>query len=262
MSAYPSAGDAGFPPPPASGFPPAPAPGYGGYGAPGGYQTPADATSGFSWGWQKFTQNWGSIVLAQLLWGILIGIVVGIFYGIIIATMLAGADSSGNVSGGFAAAGLVGGAIMVFAIVLASLFSQIGLLNGYLAIADGRTPVLKDFFTFRNVGAAIIASLLVALASLAGAFLLYIGALVVGWFALFVMPFVIDRNLSAMDAIKASIQVTMKNPGQTILLYLLVQIAAAVGAAICGVGALVTVPLGALATIYLYRRLTGGQVAA
>ena len=91
---------------------------------------------------------------------------------------------------------------------------------------------------------------------------MFVGSILVAWLALFVIPFVVDRNLSAIDAIKASIQVTTRNAGQTILLYVLTAVAAGVGSLLCGVGILVALPVAGLATAWMYRKLTGGVAAA
>lgn len=266
-SAYPAPAQGGFPPPPGGGFPPAPggfppAPQPGAYAGAQGYVSPPDVGQAFSWGWAKFKENAGALIVSHLLWGIVIGVVA--IGGFALAGGLAGTSELATTEAGATASATLGlGGIIIVSILvmLIAFIAQIALTNGYLVIADGRKAAIGDFFKFRNVGQGIILSLLVGVASGLLSFT-GVGALAVSFFAVFAMYFVVDRGLSAIDAIKASVDLAMKNAGQTILLVLLVAVAAGVGAAVCGIGALVTVPLGYLAVTYLYRRFSGGQVAA
>ncbi|PWD49477.1 hypothetical protein C8046_00820 [Serinibacter arcticus] len=254
----------GFPPPPQGGFPPPP---QGGFPTPpaayagGGYVSPPDVGQAFSWGWSKFKDNWVSLVVSHLLWGIVVGAVGGI--GIAIATATGGASTTANTDTGVAVATSLGlGGIIIVSIltVLISFIALIGLTNGYLTIADGRRSSIGDFFKFRNVGQGVLLSLLLGVASGLLSFT-GIGSLVVQFFGIYAMFFVVDRGLSAIDAIKASVDLAIKNAAQTALLVLLT-ILCGFGALLCGVGLLVTIPLAYLAATYLYRRLSGASVAA
>jgi len=73
---------------------------------------------------------------------------------------------------------------------------------------------------------------------------------------------VIGQGQSPIDALKSSYELVRANLAETALLYILVSVAASIGAALCGVGMLVAVPLGMLATAFMYRRLQGQPVAA
>ncbi len=72
----------------------------------------------------------------------------------------------------------------------------------------------------------------------------------------------IGQGQSPIDALKSSYELVRANLAETALLYILVSVAASIGAALCGVGMLVAVPLGMLATAFMYRRLQGQPVAA
>ena len=266
-SAYPPAGPSGFPPPPGGptgygaqdGFPPPPP--VSGYGA--GYAAdPSDVGSAMSWGWKKFTENLWPLVLSQFRWGLVIGAAVGIVSAIAILPAIAA--SSSNSDAALAAAGgiSIGASILVgIVVVFVALLSQIGLTNGYLTIADGRKAQLGDFFKFRNVGPALVTALVVGLAAGLLSFT-YVGIYVVAFFTVFAMFFVIDRNQSFQDALRNSAQLALKYVVPPILIVLVVYLVGPLGAIVCGIGALVTMPWAYLSLTCLYRRLTGGHVAA
>ncbi|TGO04371.1 hypothetical protein [Serinibacter arcticus] len=264
-SAYPSPQQGGFPPPPSSGFPPPPQQGAGfppppqGYGQPGGYQAPSsDIGVAFGWGWQKFKSNAGPLILSILLWGIGIALIAGI--GFALAGAVAGTSSTAQTEAGFAAATSfgIGGIILVSILTfLAAFVAQVALTNGYLAVADRGHASLGDFFKFRHIGQGILLALLLGLAS---GLLSWtgIGSLAVAFFGAFAIFFVVDKGIGAIDAIKASVRLALDNAGVTIVAILV----SYAGALVCGVGALVTAPLASLVLAYVYRRVTGGRVAA
>ena len=255
----------GFPPPPSGGFPPPPQQGAGfppppaGYGQPGGYQSPSsDIGTVFGWAWNKFKANAGPLILSLLIWGIGIGIIAGI--GFAIAGAVAGTATTARTDAGVTAASSFGlGGIIIVAILtlLASFVSQIALANGWLKVADTGHASLGDFFKLRNVGQGILLALLLGLASGLLSFT-GIGSLAVAFFGAYAVFFVVDKGLGAIDAIKASVRLALDNAGLTIVAVLV----SAAGSIACGVGLLVTVPLASIALVHVYRRATGGRVAA
>lgn len=72
----------------------------------------------------------------------------------------------------------------------------------------------------------------------------------------------IDKGLAAVDALKASFTLVNRNLGTVVVLFLGVYVANAIGSALCGVGLLVSFPVGLLATAYLFRRIQNEPVAA
>lgn len=258
-SAYPGSSDAGFPPPPGGGFPaPPPAFGYDG----GGYTQPVDAGTALGWGWKKFWSNAGVVILAHLIWFVGIAIVVTIL-GFLVIFPLAGVqtadfDSGVNIQSSIGVVGIILISIVTYVLLF---LSQIACINGYLAIADGRSVMLADFFTFRNVGNGVLVAIVVAIASGLLSFT-GIGSLIVGFFTVYALYFVVDRNASFSDALSGSWNLAVKNVGATILIVLMVNLVAPLGAFICLVGLLVTMPWANLGVTYLYRRFTGGTVSA
>ena len=73
--------------------------------------------------------------------------------------------------------------------------------------------------------------------------------------------FIIDKGLPAWDAIKASFDLVNRNVGTVIVLFLASILAFFIGAILCGIGLLVTIPVTIIATAYAYRMMTGQSVA-
>lgn len=272
----------GYAPPPAPGYAPPPAPGYG--PPPGGYvpppapgyapPPPAYAAPGvnigdaFGWGWKKFTENVASYIVAVIIYGVVFGVVVGIPYVALIAsaTRLT-VNDDGTLSGGGGLLGAGLGTLFLVGILatLVGFWAQAGVSAASLRVANGERPAIGAFFSFPNIGNVLLTALLIAVASaVAGAvtfFLGGLGSIVVGYFAMFALFFAIERGLGAVDAIKASFAVVKANVGTTIAVYLLAAVIVGVGSALFGVGALVAIPVAALALTFTFRKLVGGPVA-
>ena len=78
---------------------------------------------------------------------------------------------------------------------------------------------------------------------------------------IFTVVALLDRNLSAVDAVKTSFELSKANFGNAFLTWLVMIAIVFVGALLCGVGLLVAVPVAALFLVFAWRRITGGQVA-
>ena len=120
---------------------------------------------------------------------------------------------------------------------------------------------IGSFFKPRNVGNVIIAGLIVGILTEIGLFLCVIPGIVVSFLLMFTIVALLDRNLSPIDAIKNSFEITTKNVGNAVLAWLVMAAIVVVGALVCLVGLIVAAPVAALFQVYTYRRLTGGQVA-
>src|SRR5690606_27183162 len=138
---------------------------------------------------------------------------------------------------------------------------QAGIIRAALRITYGEPIDVKTFFQLDRVGAVVIASLLVSVLTAVGTMLCYVPGLIVGFFAQFTLFFVVDKGQGAVDALKSSFALVNKNLGTVVVLYLGVLVAGAIGAALCGIGALVAIPVSIIAQTYVYRRLQGEPVA-
>ncbi|HWJ10519.1 MAG TPA: hypothetical protein VNS46_14160 [Nocardioides sp.] len=271
------------PPPPGGGggygAPPPAGPPGGGYGGPpsGGYGGPPagaqpwDVGSAVNYGWSKFQANMGQMILAAL--AIFAGAV--LIYGIaFVAIILPAGDSDYscefNNSGEYVCSGDNGGLGILALIVLALLYvvffiyAQVigaGLIREALAVTEGRPFTTAGVFKFQNIGNVIVTSLLVGAGTFIGTILCVLPGIIFGFLTMFSLFFVVDKNLSPVDAIKASIDLVKNNVGTTIIWYLVAYVIALVGAVLCGVGLLVAIPVILVGTAFTYKKLTGQPVA-
>lgn len=254
----------GYGAPAGGGFPAAPPP-PGSYGQYGGSQygmgNQVNATDSVSAGWERFKENWAPFVLSQLVWGILIGLVVALAMLVMGGFSAASVDpNTGELRGGLLSIGLVGFAFVLLAIVLMGVVAAGAFASATLKAVDGRPVAFGDFFRPANVGQLVLLALIYA----AAAFLLtftIVGPVLLAFFGAYAILFVVDRNMSAIDAIKASAKLAMDNVGQTIVLLLMMWLLGALGGLACGVGTLATGPIAQLALAHYYRRLTGPATA-
>ncbi|TQF74878.1 hypothetical protein FK531_02055 [Rhodococcus spelaei] len=260
----PAGGQPGYPPPPPGygpppqqgGYPPPPPP-PGGYDAPnypapgyGGPAGPAQLSVGnaISYAWSKFSANagvWVGIVLIAAI----IQVVISLIFG---------GTSTDELSDVYSVVRIIGS---IVAAIVGYLINA-ALVRGALHEVDGNRPGFGSFFQFTNVGAIIIASIVVGVLTSIGFFLLIIPGIIVAFLTWWTLQFVIDQEQDAITAIKSSYHAISSNVGTLVLLALALVGINIVGALLCGVGLLVTIPLTVIASTYAYRVVVGGRVTA
>jgi uncharacterized membrane protein len=230
-----------------------------GYGAPG---PAAGVGESFTWGWTKFTQNVGPFLLGVLAYGAVIVVVSIVLFSLTVATAAIGVDpDTGQLRTG-GGLGLGFSYLLVIAVImLLGAFMQAGVIRATLEVANGRLAQVGTFFKFDDFGKIVLAALLVGAGTAVGYLLFVIPGIVFAFFAQFTLFFVIDKRMDAVAALKASFALVNRNLGTVVLLFLGVYAANLIGSALCGVGQLVSFPVGLLATTYLYRRLQNEPVA-
>jgi uncharacterized membrane protein len=255
----------GGPPPPPPGYPPQP-----GYGvAPGGPTTPQFSVgAAISWAWNKFTQNAMALTVAVVAYGVVLTIL-GLVAGFVPVALgnhssSTSTDSYGNtaesVNVTFGAASIIVMVLAYLLIFVAGVYTHAGLLSGSLDIADGKPVTIGSFFKPRNLGRVFLTALLIAVGVWIGTILLIIPGLIFAFLAQFAIPFVIDRSLSPVDSLKASIATARSNVGGALLSFLVQYAAILIGELLCGVGLIVAFPVAVLISVYTYRKLSGGRV--
>ncbi|WP_156744081.1 hypothetical protein [Mycobacterium sp. 1164985.4] len=263
---YPPAAPGGYPPAAPGGYPPA-----GGYPPPGGPGFPGaqqySVGDAFSWAWGKFTSNAAALIVPTLVYGVIVSLL-QVLFGVLSAVVEPESTSystdddgflfSFNISGPASLAVTIVGWLVL--LVVGGII-QSAYYNGILGVANGEPVTIGSFFKPRNVGAVIIASVIVGLLTSIGFALCFIPGFIVAIFTMFTVIALLDRNLSPIDAIKTSFDIAKNNFGQVLVTFLVVVAVTLVGALLCGVGLLVALPLSALIEVYAYRKLSGGQVA-
>jgi uncharacterized membrane protein len=203
------------------------------------------------------------------VYAVIAGVLYGIIYGLAFAlapSPVTTYDSSGSgfeystsASLGFASIAVLvlGGIVMLVAVAAMQSAYYVGVLD----IANGQPVSIGSFFKPRMIGSVIIATVLIGIASAIGSLCFVLG-IVVAIFTLFTVLLIVDRGLSPIDGIKASIDIAKANFVQVLLTWLLTAVIGIAGLIACGVGLLVSIPVAALYQVYAYRQLTGGQIAA
>ncbi len=148
-----------------------------------------------------------------------------------------------------------------FVLLIVGAAIQSGYISGVLDIANGQQVSVGSFFRPRNIGQVIIAGLIVGVITTIGFFLCIIPGVIASIMLVFTIVALLDRNLSPVDAVKTSFELSKANFGNVFVTWLVMVATAFVGALLCGVGLLVAVPVAALILVYAWRRLSGGQVA-
>ena len=257
------------PPPPG---PPGYIPAGGLAGGPGGAPTAYSPGSAFTYGWLKFQQNVGPIILATL--AILVGVAIIEVLSFVITGGISAAggsrsgyDSNGNYTydSGNRVLGLLALLVsLLFALVSAALgfLVQAAIIRGALDITYGRQVTVRSMTQGLNLVQVVIASVLLAIATTIGFVLCIIPGFVVMFFTIYTLYFVVDKDMPALEAIPASIRMVNRNLGTLIGFFLAAVLAYVVGALLCLVGLLVAIPVIVIAQAYTYRTLQGESVAA
>ncbi|OBA63583.1 hypothetical protein A5647_04525 [Mycobacterium sp. 1100029.7] len=257
-------GHAGAPP---AGYPPQP-----GYGNP--YGTPPspqfDVGEAVKWSWGKFTQNAVALIVPVVAYIAVITVFALITSLLPLAfgqsTSTSYTNSYGETTNGVDIAyGPASIAVMIVGYILifiAVVYMHAGLLTGGLDLADGKPVSIGSFFKPRNIGPVFVAALLVGVGTVVGSILCVIPGIIFAFLTLFAFTFVIDRSLSPVESVKASIATVRANIGPSLLSWLVQYAVVLVGELLCGVGMIAAIPIAVLIQVYTYRKLTGGQVVA
>lgn len=265
------------PPGPAPSQPAYTQPGYGAPAAqPGGFGQPAGAPrqsfavgDAFNWGFKKFQENLGPILIAALIIFVAIAVIEGIFWvllsGALLSTTTTHTTDFGytytTTSGGGFFMTLVFSGIMMLIVYIGLFLIQMAIIRATLMITNGEQVSLNRMFSTDQIGPYLVASILVAIGVGIGSMLCYIPGLIVWFFTFFFGWFVIDKKMGAMDAIKASISLVNQNMGTMVGFFIGSLIATFIGALLCGIGLIVAFPVVVLATGYVYKRSQGEAVA-
>ena len=241
-------GSSGSVPPP----PPPPPP------APPSSAQDFSAAEAIAWGWRKFTENVGAVLLAMLT---------------IFAVMLLVGAVGALLGGGFSAASPMEGPLQFesqgpgqfIGQLLQSVVSTI--LIGVAAKAALEVTEGKPFDYFAAFGKVdlvqlIIASVLVGIATVIGFVLLIIPGLIVMFLTYLTTYAVVDYGKSAIDGIKHSVKLISDNVGSALILAVLNVLVVIAGAIALCVGLIVAIPVTIFATAYAYRSFNGQPIAA
>jgi uncharacterized membrane protein len=239
--------EGGTPPPP-----PAPPP------APGGSAEGFNAPDAIGWGWRKFTENVGPLLIAMVL----------IFVAVIVVQIVLGLITSGNSMMGSGATIFDFDASAFFTSLVVSIafnglfyILAVGVSRGVLDVADGQGFDFMQALGRINVANALVVGLIIGALETIGYALCFLPGLLVAFFTYFSSYFVAEGS-SPVDAIRESVNLVGSKLGDTFLLALLSILVLIAGVIALLVGVLVAAPVVALAGAYAYRSFRGQPVAA
>jgi uncharacterized membrane protein len=246
------------PPPPPPPVPPEQLQGAGGF----------SVGNAFSYGFKKFQENLGPIVLATLgIVGVLI--VLALLRIILVSAFDIGAktvtvNDNGTITtsgGGFFGAALWLSLVLGLVQWIVGQVIAAGITRGSLQITDGVKPELSTMFKEIDYVQVAAASILTGIAVTIGIILCIIPGIIVAFLASFTTYFIVDQKMDAIEGIKASIAFTRAHTGDLVLFFLACIAAVIVGACLCGVGLLVAIPVVVIAQAFAFRSLQGRTVA-
>jgi hypothetical protein len=224
------------PPPPPSDWS-APQSGYGEFRA-------GDA---IGYGWTKFKQFPGRLILLAIIPAVL---------GSIVQVVLRLAV--GN-SGGFF--GLIASLLLsVVGFVVIQALSY-GVLREVLGVTAGREPTLEDAVNFDRFGTYLLTAILVGIIVAVGFVLLVIPGLIAMFLLWFSTYFALDKGTSPTESIKLSFDLVRKNVAVMLLLALMSIGVILLGFIVCCVGIVVAAPVVYVSHAYAYKRTTGQPVS-
>jgi hypothetical protein len=222
-------------------YPPEQAPGGTGAGATAPATAGVDIGGAISYGWNKFTQNVGPLIVAYLLILVVAAIINGIGFAI---------DSF--------VLRLIINLIAIFIVAAISF----GLVRISLKIVNGQPVEISDAMpSGPQVVPYALTAILVQIIVTIGLYLCVIPGLIAALFLWFAQFAVIDENLQPGDAIKRSIDLVKPHWGGVLGFMVVAVLINVVGAILCLVGLLVTAPLTTVAAAHVFKSLKGEPVA-
>lgn len=205
------------------------------------------------YGLARFRANPTSYVLGVLV--LVVGLAVAVAAGVLLQTTLVDVTSGLGVS-------LLVGALGVGLLVVAAQLSGAGFLRGALGVTEGRTFEPRTVLSTEAAGPVLLTSLAIAAATFLGSLLCYLPGLAVAFLTQWSLYFVIDRELAPGAAIRASVDLVRTRLTESLVWFVVGGLVVAAGAALCGVGLLVALPVVMLGGAYSYRVLTGQEIVA
>ena len=238
----------------------------------GGSQ-PAEPGAAFTYGWEKFKEHWQAVLVALII-GFVIIVVLGVI-GYLIQSALTSTDectvritNNGVVRSGGCGDSvstftyLFAAALFQFLVFLGISVLQLFVIRATLMIMRGEPLDASKVMSTDRLGNYLVGAIIVGVLTFVGFILCILPGIAVGIFVLFWGYFLVDKDMSPIEAITASFNLVKDNFGTVIVFWLLTILATIAGAIVCGVGLIVAIPVVVIATGYMYKRLQGEPVAA
>jgi uncharacterized membrane protein len=239
----------GMPPPPPPGTPPPPAPLA---------QRPFGVGEAISYGWNKYWQNVGMLLLITVVILVISTVASGV------ASVVGNAFPRLEFTSGSTTYGIgVGFILLQLVSLVVGAVLAMGLIRATLAVTEGRKPDMSMLFQSEGLGPYIVASILVGLGVLIGfIFVIVPGIILMIMWQFFGYVIVEDPGARATDAMRRSAEITRGHRWELFGLGLLLIGINFVGLLACCVGLIFTEGITAMTVAYAYKTLSGQPVAA
>ncbi|MCU1459389.1 MAG: hypothetical protein JWL73_3481 [Actinomycetia bacterium] len=227
------------PPPEPPSFPPpsSPPPSFPPAGPPSAFSPGA----AFGYGWSAFWKNVGPMV----------GITIVIWLVSLVLNLLGRATGSA----GSVIFGLIG--------LVVSFILGMGLIRASLAVTRGEKPEISMLTNTDRLGPYAVAAILFFIGAVIGFALVIIPGIIFVLIYMFHGYVIVDSptEISGIDALKASGELTKGHRGELFLLVLILLGVNIVGLLLCGIGLLFTYGISAITVAAAYRMLKGEPLA-
>ncbi len=226
-------------------------------------------TGAISYGWRKFKESPGRLLIPMLVVVVVLA-VVGLIFVFVAGGGFFGTTSCNvsNINGQVSTecgqpfwrqllgAGLGAGLLSLIGQILLA-----GLYRGATLVTEGKDFSLGQLLEGYSKAQVVFAAIFIAVATLIATGLCYLPGVAIAYFTSYTLFFIVDQEMEAAEAIQASVKFVWHNFLQTFLFFLLSVVVLAIGALLFGVGLLVAGPVVLMGLAYTYRRLEGHPVA-
>lgn len=227
-----------------------------------------DLGAALRYGWRKFASNPWPFVLVLLLMGGLMALAYAVLLALFSALL---ASESGSGSFGVTAVLIlvIGGPLVP---TLVGLIAGMWLVRASVDAVRGRSVTFKSALRAESMGqyralwglltvGAIVLTVALSFLHAFGTILLVL-AFVAGSVVTIFAPFlVLDRQISAIAALRTSYSMAVANLGRTTVAVLVLTLMSAAGGIVCGLGVFVTGPLTLIALASIYLSIQGENPA-
>ncbi len=220
--------------------------------------------------WALFQQQASTWVLSALIVGVAIAIIYFLVMVVMVGAMVGAAHvpsmgetgrSASPFFAMFSFTGIIAGLLMY---VLVQLLLA-GLIKMAIKQIKGEPIAIGDITSALDVLPAVIgASIVIGIITTIGSYLCVVPGLVAGGLLMLAIPLIVDHRAGAMESLSMSFDTLKSEWLMATLFFLVVYIIIGIGAIPCGLGLLVTIPLGLLSIAVIYRDnfLGGASIAA
>ena len=139
---------------------------------------------------------------------------------------------------------------------------QLFVIRATLMIVRGERLEASKVMSTEKLGSYMIGAIIVGVLTFIGFILCILPGIAVAFFSVFWGYFLVDKDMSPTDAIKASFELVKDNAGAVIVFLILSWLVMIAGVIALCVGIIVAWPVVIIATGYMYKRLQGEPVAA